>query len=137
MAKFKAIEKNAVNAPVKDIQWEGEEVAVESKTKIEEDKGTGRAVVLRFFDFGANPQAFKIHKPTAQELFNTHLKGIEAVLWKDGLKVLPEVQPRLMFSKDKTKYRFIIPSVPVSYSSKFENTQTLSQILHDTRRNTV
>jgi hypothetical protein len=51
--KFKVIEKDAKDAPTKDIEWEGEEVQAESTTKIQEDKGTGQPIILRFFDFAA------------------------------------------------------------------------------------
>ncbi len=130
--KFKAIEKDAVNLPskkVEDLQWEGEEVQTESKTKIEEDQGTGQPVILRFFEFGANFETFKQHKPTAQELFNSHIKGMESLLWSDGLKIYHEVEPRLMFSKDKTKYRFIIPCIPTNGSALVDTPRTLSQLL--------
>lgn len=140
MAKkqFKAVEKNAKDAPVKDILWEGEEVTAHSDTKIQEDKGTGQAIILRSFDFVANPDNFKARKPTAQELFASHLKGIEALLWGDGLKPFQEVQPRLLFSKDKKHYRFIIPCVVGLGQSLIEGTNTLSQLLnHDTRQNSV
>src|SRR4051812_24030725 len=96
--KFKTVEKNAKNAPVQDIVWEGEEVAAESDTKIQEDKGTGQAIILRVYQFAANPAVFKAHKPTAQELFSSHIKGIEALLWSDGLKPFTAVEPRLVFS---------------------------------------
>lgn len=130
--KFKSIEKNATNLPskkVEDLQWEGEEVQAESQTKIQEDTGTGHAVVLRFFEFGANVETFKKHKPTAQELFNSHMKGIESLLWRDGLKYFQEVEPRLMFSKDKTKYRFIIACVPSAGNVLTDKTKTLSELL--------
>ena len=106
--KFKVLEKDVEikskfgSDKIGDVQWEGEELGAESTTKITEDKGTGREVVLRFFDFGANPEVFKQHKPTAQELFDGHRKGLESLLWRDGLKPFEDVQPRLMFSKDKS-----------------------------------
>ncbi len=130
--KFKAIEKHAKATPmgdVKDLKWEGEEMQVESETKIESDTGTGQPIVLRFFDFGANPEVFKKHKPTAQELFNSHIRGIESLLWRDGLRQFKEVEPRLMFSKDKTRYRFIIACVPSLGNVLVDKTQTLSQLL--------
>ena len=129
--KFKTIEKDAVAAPVKDIPWEGEEIAAESVTKIQDDRGDGRGVVLRFFDFGANPETFALHKPTAQELFNTHMRGMESLLWRDGLKPFTDAEPRLMFSKDKKNYRFIIPCVPIR--GDLQNTNTLSQLLTNTK----
>lgn len=127
--KFKAIEKDAENAPVKDIIWEGEEVQAESTTKISEDTGTGQAIIIRFFDFGSNAETFKQHKPTAQELFDSHRRGIEAQLWGDGLKPFEGSEPRLMFSKDKTHYRFIIACIPNRGNTLFDKTRTLSQLL--------
>lgn len=127
--KFKAKEKKA------GYEWEGEEITAQSKTNIEDDKGTGQAVVLRFFDFGANPVAFKKEKPTAQQLFNSHLRGMESLLWKDGLKVYSAVQPRLMFSKDKTRYRFVIPAISDGTTLMTQTPQTLSQILHEKKAN--
>ena len=127
--KFKLKELDAKDAPVKDIEWEGEEVGAESDTKLEEDLGTGQPIVLRFFDFGANVEEFKKNKPTAQDLFNSHLRGIESLLWRDGLKPFDGVEPRLMFSKDKSHYRFIIACIPSSGNTLIDNTQTLSQLL--------
>ena len=127
--KFKALEKNADVVKGDDLKWEGEEIVSESTTKIEDDKGDGRAVVLRFFEFGANVETFKIHKPTAQDLFNSHMKGIESLLWRDGLKPYLEVEPRLQFSKDKTKYRFILAAIPSYGGDLMDKTQTLSQLL--------
>lgn len=128
--KFKAIEKNAKNLPskkIEDLQWEGEEVTAQSETKLESDTGTGQAVVIRFFEFGANPEVFKQHKPTAQELFNSHRKGIEALLWRDGLRPFDGVEPRLMFSKNGKNYRFIITCIPSTVL--VDKPKTLSQLL--------
>lgn len=128
--KFKSIEKNAQNLPggqTGDVKWEGEEVSAESKTKLNEDTGTGTPVVLRFFEFGVNPEAFKKHKPTAQELFNTHINGIKSLLWGDGLQFYQQVEPRLQFTKDKKKYRFIIACLPTQVLN--EKPQTISQLL--------
>lgn len=127
--KFKAVEKDAQDAPVKDLEWEGEEVQAQSDTKLEFDQGTGQAIVLRFFDFAVNPETFKQHKPTAQELFNTHMRGIESLLWRDGLKPYDAIDPRFMFSKDKSHYRFIIACVPSLGNVLVDKPQTLSQLI--------
>lgn len=119
--KFKSLDKDT-----KDV-WEGEEVSAQSETKLESDLGTGHAVVIRFFEFGANPEVFKQHKPTAQELFNSHRKGIESLLWSDGLKPYEGVEPKLMFSKNKKNYRFVITCIPKD--SLVDNPKTLSQLL--------
>lgn len=130
--KFSAIEKNAKDTPigdVKELKWEGEEVQAESKTKIEEDTGTGQAVILRFFEFGVNVEEFKKHKPTAQELFNSHYRGMTSLMWGDGLKPFEGVEPRLQFSKDKKKYRFIMACVPSAGNVLTDKPKTLSQLL--------
>lgn len=129
--KFKAVELDAKDAPVKNIEWEGEEISTESETRIDQDDGTGQAIILRFFEFGANVETFKQHKPTAQELFNSHMRGMESLLWKDGLKPYDAIEPRLMFSKDKTKYRFIIACIPSGLNVLVDNTRTLSQLLNN------
>lgn len=127
--KFKAIEKDAVNAPVQDIEWEGEEVGAESTTKLQEDKGTGQPIVLRFFDFAANPETFRQYRPTAQQLFESHRRGIESMLWSDGLAPYTAIEPRLLFSKDKSQYRFAISCIPSMGNALIDKTKTLSQLL--------
>jgi len=130
--KFKTVEKNAKNVPTqdKDIIWDGEEITAQSDTKIEQDLGTGRAITIRVFEFGANPEAFKNHKPTAQELFNNHWRGIDALLWRDGLKPFEESQPRLVFAKSKKSYRFYIPCVTRAGAVNVGEHKTLTQLLN-------
>jgi hypothetical protein len=127
--KFTLTEKDAKDAPVKDIEWEGEEVGVESTTKLNDDKGTGQKIILRFFTFTANPEVFKQHKPTAQELFNTHQKGMEAMLWADGLTPVNIIEPRLLFSKDNSRYRFVVSCIPSLGQSIIETPQTLTELI--------
>lgn len=134
--KFKLIEKDATieskfhgKTELGNVEWEGEEVQAKSKTVLEDDRGTGTPVVIRFFDFGANPKVFKEHKPTAQELFDGHRKGMESLLWRDGLRPYEGVEPRLMFSKNKMHYRFIITCIPSAGNVLTDKTQTLSQLI--------
>lgn len=134
--KFKAVEKDAkveskfhTKTDVGNVEWDGEEVSAQSKTTLQDDKGTGQAVVLRFFDFTANPQTFKDHKPTAQELFNIHRRGLESIMWRDGLKPYDAVEPRLMFAKDSSHYRFIIACIPNISNVLTEKPKTLSELI--------
>lgn len=131
--KFKLTELNAKDAPVKDIEWEGEEVGVESDTKIEDDKGEGQPIILRFFDFASNVEEFKKHKPTAQELFETHRKGMEAIIWTDGLTPCLAIEPRLMFSKDKSQYRFVVSCI--ANQTLLETPKTLKELLNESISN--
>lgn len=126
---FKTVELDAKDSPVKDIQWEGEEIGVESDTKIESDKGTGQEIILRFFDFAANPQTFRQQQPTEQQLFDSHRKGIESLLWTDGMMPYNIIEPRLLFSKDKTHYRFVVACVPSLGNTLIDKTKTLSELL--------
>jgi hypothetical protein len=127
--KFKAVDKESKDSPVKNAEWEGEELGAISDTKLEQDLGTGHEVVLRFFEFAVNEEAFKQHKPNAQELFNSHRMGIESLLWRDGLKPYEGMEPRFMFSKSKKYYRFIITCVPRAGKVLSGTPQTLSQLL--------
>jgi hypothetical protein len=124
----------------KGEDWNIKSLEVESKTKLEDDLGDGKISTLRFFDFAANPEAFKDKNrwPTAQELFNSHLYQIQQELWKDEWQVVDEVEPRLLLSKDRTHYRIIVVAQPARgslLSSSMEAPKTLSQIAHDATKN--
>lgn len=103
-------------------------VEVASEKKLEDDHGTGRAVVMRSFTFKAEKEAFKVHIPTKQELFNTHYKGIEMYLWKDGLTFVQEYEPHLLFNKMKSHYTIFVVATPRNGNVLLEKTQTLSEI---------
>lgn len=120
------LEKNAKDAPVNDIPWEAQQLEVQSDTKLESDTGHGQAIVIRQFEFGINPVAFKEAPPTRQELFNSHLKGIEMMLWRDGMKIFPDVEPKIKF--DATKYTIILAALPMKGHILREVPQTLAQI---------
>lgn len=112
---------------VKDT-YELNSVETQSDTKLESDEGTGIPVILRVFEFGVNLEAFKDHKPTMQELFNSHLKGLEMHLWRDGMILYDMVQPRIVFNKKRTKYQIFVAALPARGNVLLETPQTLSQI---------
>lgn len=107
---------------------------VHSDIKLEDDIGHGKAIVVRSFDFKANPQAFKERTPSKQELFNAHAKQIEIILWKDGLQVMPDVYPQLVLDKKRRGYRIIVGAEPMKGNIIMMNDQdklqTLSQAAH-------
>ena len=82
------------------------------------------------FEFGMNIEAFKHAQPTKQELFNAHHKFIETALWKDGLKVIPEVHPRITIDEKQLKYRIFVGAQPMKGHILREQPQTLSQLTH-------
>ena len=135
---FKIKEENAKDVPkgsYKDIDWEGQELEFHS----DELKGgdTGSAVIMRFFNYKANPIAFKTKPVSVQELFNIHSKEIELQLWKDGLKPIVEVNPRFMQSKDTKHYRFVVAATPLRGQMVNETPKTLTEILNEARQNSI
>lgn len=105
-------------------------VEAQSQTNLEQDQGEGIPVIIRCFEFGVNLEAFKDHLPTQQELFNSHLKGIEMHLWRDGMVLYDHVQPRIVFNKEKTKYQIFIAALPARGNVLLDKPQTLSEIAH-------
>ena len=112
---------------IKD-NYEINSVETQSDTKLEHDEGTGIPVIIRTFEFGANAEAFKDHKPTKQELFDSHQKGIEMHLWRDGMIYFDQVEPQILFSKKGDKYKIIIAALPARGQALLETPQTLSEI---------
>ena len=115
---------------------QGQTVSVEADTKFSDDHGTGEAVIIRTYEFAANPETFTQyekfhgHLPYAQEVFESHKVGIEAMLWGDGLMPDPSVETKLIFSKDKTRYLITVGARPMNGGSLPVNTQTLSEIFN-------
>lgn len=106
--------------------WEGQEVQVNSDPVI--DPGTGETVLMRVFDFGANPEALKRDKPSKQQIFDNHIKQIQTMLWSDGLEPMKELNPLIQVSKKKEKYRIILwcrARAGVVWSDKPQNLQDI------------
>ena len=119
--------------------WRGQTVSVDSGIKLEDDIGTGEAVIIRTFEFGANPQVFKDyekkngHLPYAQEIFQSHMRGIMSMLWQDGLSPAEEIEPRLILSKKKDKYLIMVGAKPSLGNTILETPKTLSEIANEGR----
>lgn len=120
-------------APTTDLQWKVTQGEVHSDTKLEDDIGTGRQIVIRSFDYKANPEAFRFSTPTKQELFDAHKRGIEEFLYRDGLVRVEEVAPKLIISKDKTGYRIIVGATNRMTEYFADKAQTLTDIAHGQR----
>lgn len=112
-----------------DGEWQGQTVEVKSDTHLEDDHGTGDPVIVRMFEFTMNPQAFKDHQPNIQDIFDSHKKGIAALLWQDGLSIIPEVEPRIVFAKDKPTYSIFITARPSIGQTVIDKTFTLSELI--------
>jgi hypothetical protein len=107
--------------------------AKSEQTHLEDDLGQGNAVVIRCFTFQMNlenPELFIERNPSKQDLFNSHVNGIEATLWKDGLKFYTEVAPRITFDTKKFQYSIFVAALPRNGYLLNERPQTLSEIAH-------
>lgn len=88
-------------------QWVGHEVEVTSDPLID-NANSGKTIVLRSFYFKADPTTLKQQKPTKQQIFDSHAKQIELMLWSDGLMPFKEVEPRLIVSKKRDEYKIFM-----------------------------
>lgn len=74
-----AIEKSAIDSPVTDIKWDVKQAEVHSDIAFSDDKGDGRPIILRQFDYVLQPG---IQKPTAEDILTEgYLKFLEAQLY--------------------------------------------------------
>jgi hypothetical protein len=119
-----------LDAPVKDVHYDLQNLEVKSTTNLEDDQGDGGAAIVRMFEFGMNPQAFAQYRPTKQELFNSHYKGIEMALWKDGMKVLPDVNPKIVVNEKAGKYMIFVGAQPMRGHILQERPKTLKELVH-------
>lgn len=113
--------------------WDkAQELGASSETHLEDDKGEGHAVVMRQFVFGINVPVFVEAKPTKQQLFNSHLKGIELSLWKDGLQLWTEVEPRIHIDSANMRYTIYVGAITSRGNSfsTLHKPKKLTEILH-------
>lgn len=113
--------------------WVGQEISVKSDTQLSDDHGVGKPIILRHFEFAANPEVFKQHKPTKQELFDSHRQFIETFLWKDGLTPIDFIPPTIKISKKKDKYRILVTCQARAGQIIAEKPQTLTEIANGNR----
>lgn len=127
--KFGGTEKLG-EASVYGHEHEVSNVETQSSTKIEADMGEGNAAIIRCFTFGINPTAFQASKPSKQDLFNAHIKGIEVMLWRDGMKLMTDVEPRLLLDGDK--YQIFVGARPAKghFLTQTQVPKTLKEIVH-------
>ena len=121
-----------------DVQLHGHKhesssVEAQSQTNLEQDTGEGNATIIRCFTFQMNlekPELFIERRPSKQDLFNSHIGGIEMALFKDGLVPYDVVAPRIVFDTKKLQYSIFIAARPRKGWLLQERPQTLSEIAH-------
>lgn len=116
------------------VNYDVKKGEVHSDTHLEDDEGFGKTIVIRSFDFKANPVAFKQYTPSKQELFNAHAKQIEIQLYADGLQPMDDVKVQVMLSKKRDGYRIVVGAEPrkgqIITRRDQDKIQTLSQAAH-------
>lgn len=82
--------------------WQEQDLAVKAGEPLV-DSATGKRLVIRVFDYKFDPrmkpEEIQRAKTNKQEFFNQHAKYIRSFLWKDGLKIREDHDPRMMFTK--------------------------------------
>lgn len=111
-------------------EHEAASIETQSKTKLEDDQGFGDAAIVRCFTFGINLKAFQDANPTKQDLFNHHIRGIEVMLWRDGMRLMTDVAPQITLDMKAMQYRIFVGARPAKGYILKEIPQTLSQIVH-------
>lgn len=107
--------------------WEGQDIEVHSDPLIETGP-RGQTIVLRSFYFKANPQIMKEQKPTKQQIFDSHAKQIQLMLYGDGLIPFKGVEPKLIVSKKRDEYKIFIACEAKAGVMFTETPRTLQEI---------
>ncbi len=117
--------------------YQGQTIEVRSDTKLEEDLGTGEVAILRTFKFTANPEIFNKGNPSPQEIFESHRRGIEGLLWQDGMTPDKTLESKFILLDDRSAYFIQIWARPQMGQVTLDKTRTLSEIIkNDPRHNT-
>jgi len=122
--------EGVIDRVAKDYNYEVQSIEAQSNIHLEDDEGHGGAAIVRMFEFGINPIAWKEMQPTKQDIFNSHYKGIEVALWKDGMKVMPDVNPKIVIDEKKLTYKIFVGAQPMKGHILNAKPRTLSELVH-------
>lgn len=101
--------------------WHGTEILSDATPMV--DTGTGKALILRTFEFAVKPGMIV---PSKQDLFNSHWGYIKSLIWSDGLVANTDVDPRVVIGKKR--YRIFILCEPKFRTMIVERPTTLQDI---------
>lgn len=111
-------------------EWIDKDLAVKADVPLI-DSATGKKVVIRVFDFnwakGLKTEDKMNAQYNKQGLFNSHASFLKSFLWKDGLKILENEDPKLTFTK--TGYRIAIACEARLGLNIFEKGFTLQNLM--------
>ena len=110
--------------------WTDQDLATKADTPLI-DSATGKKVIIRTFDFewkkGMKIQDKMNAQYNKQEFFNSHAKYVRDFLWKDGLSILENQDPKMIFNKKG--YRIAIACEARFGVSIFDKPTTLQDIM--------
>lgn len=111
-------------------EWIDQDLAVKADTPLI-DSATGKPVIIRMFDFswakGITKEQKEISKSDKQGFFNSHAKYIRDFLWKDGLSIREDHDPKMLFNKKG--YRIAVMCEARFGVSVFDKPTTLQNIM--------
>ena len=111
-------------------EWIDQDLAVKADKPLI-DSATGRKLIVRMFDFqwnkGIKRQDIEMAKINKQQVFNSHVAYIKSFLWKDGLSVREDHDPKLIFTKQG--YRIAVLCEARFGLNIFEKGNTLQDLL--------
>jgi len=126
VSEYKGEERKGVSS---EGLWTEQDLAVKAENPLVDD-AKGKALVIRVFDFKFNPRIKQLDiiqaKNNKQDFFNAHAKYIRDFLWKDGLKIREDHDPKLLFRKDG--YRIAVLCEAKLGVNVFEKPTTLQNI---------
>ena len=114
--------------------WTEQELAVKAGNPLV-DAGTGKSLIIRVFDFKFEPKTKQADiqraKNNKQEFFNMHAKYIKNFLWKDGLAIREDHDPKLLFTKIGYKIAVLCEAkLGVNIFAKPTTLQNIFSFLH-------
>jgi hypothetical protein len=118
----KLIEKDAIDAPVKDIEWKAQEMEAPVSDPLADD-GSGKEVILRRFQFQFPPNLPT--KPTKKEILAFHKDKLNIFLWKDELELIQTPKVRV----HKTGYDIFATCIAKKGSLIFEKPKLLQHAI--------
>lgn len=113
-----------------DTTWEGQELETPT-TRLEDDMGVGKKMIIRRFEFGLKPLEDGQPRPTDTQLLEAFKAQVFQMLWKDGWVQCEAI--RTLLSKDNKHFYIFVPAEAVgsgTNSTIIEKPLTLKQILH-------
>ena len=66
---------------------------------------------------------------TKQELFNSHLKGIETKLWMDGWKIESDLPAEVSWEPENGRYLIFVSARPMRGQTVLEKPLTMSEVV--------